>query len=181
MKKSWIVGLLGLGLWASTMVSADQLYVRNRPYKGVVKKTEGRIWVDLQTFAQALEAKVTRSPEGGTSVSLEAAGEASVPAGQLRVEGQEVACQLQDDGTLLVPLEETARLLGAKVIVNKSMGTIDVSMAKARVAGEPKAAATPEAASGPINRVINKPGQPVDISLNLVPGRINIVEFYADW
>jgi hypothetical protein len=168
-KKTWLVGL---ALLASLCIptSAEQLYVRNRPFKGAVKRSDGRLWVDLKTFAEALGATVEEG-EGGTTIKMPDATEA------FKLE------TMQDNGMVMVPLEGTANLIGARVVVNKQMGTIDVSMASAvpkPTAGAPTTSA-PAVATGPIIRNINKSGSNVEVTTQLVPGRTNIVEFGAEW
>ncbi|MBS2040950.1 hypothetical protein JST97_38545 [bacterium] len=162
--KTWLVGLSLLGLLCIP-TSAEQLYIRNRPFKGAVKKSDGRLWVDLKTFAEALGATVEEG-ESGTTIKMPEAAEAS------KLE------TMQDNGVVMVPLEGTAKLVGARVVVNKQMGTIDVSMAAAvtRPAGN-----APAAVAGPIIRNINKSGSDVEVTTMLVPGRTNIVEFGAEW
>ncbi|MFN8607005.1 MAG: hypothetical protein U0931_05710 [Vulcanimicrobiota bacterium] len=164
-KKTWLVGLSLLALLCIP-TSAEQLYIRNRPFKGAVKKSEGRLWVDLKTFAEAVGATVEEG-EGGTSIKMPGASEAA------KVE------TMQDSGMLMVPLEGTAKLIGARVVVNKQMGTIDVSLAAAtaKTSGGEAAAVV----AGPIIRDINKKGSNVEVTTMLVPGRTNIVEFGAEW
>ncbi|MBT9582934.1 hypothetical protein IV102_06265 [bacterium] len=176
------MGVVGLSLLGAlcTSVAADQLYVRNRPFKGPVKRSEGKLWVDLKTFAEAMGATVEQTPEGGTIVRMpgEAPAEVTAASGKVVIAGQEVESQ-----SGLVPMETAAQLMGAKVVTNKGMGTIDVNLMTA--ASSASTSATPVAkappAQGPINKFINKSGSSVDVVANLVPGRINIVEFTADW
>jgi len=166
-----------------TQAAADQLYIRNRPYKGTVKRADGQLWVDLKTFAAALGATVEQSSEGGTLVKMPGgpASETPVAAGKLMVANQEVECQ-QENGSVLVPLEATAKLLGAKVTSNKQMGTIDVSLvAVSQEATAATGAGAKPVAAGPIIRAINKNGSAVEVTSQLVPGRTNVVEFGAEW
>lgn len=168
-KKNWLVGLSLLALLC-TAGSAEQLYIRNKPFKGTIKRSDGRLWVDLKTFAEAMGATVEEN-EGATTIRMPEAAEAA------KVETQ------QDNGVVLIPLEATAKLVGARVIANKQMGTIDVSLAPAAQvasANSPTADAKP-APAGPIIRNINKNGSNVDVTTQLVPGRTNIVEFGAEW
>lgn len=181
----WLTGLVGMSLLGMlyTQAAADQLYIRNRPYKGTVKRADGRLWVDLKTFAAALGATVEQNSEGGTLVKMPdgPAPESPVAAGKLVVANQEVESQ-QENGAVLVPLEATAKLLGARVISNKQMGTIDVSLVPA--ASAPTAATAGDAKpvpAGPIIRAINKNGSAVEVTSHLVPGRTNVVEFGAEW
>ena len=180
----WLTGLVGLSLLGMlyTQAAADQLYIRNRPYKGTVKRADGRLWVDLKTFAAALGATVEQNSEGGTLVKMPdgPAPENPVAAGKLMVANQEVESQ-QENGAVLVPLEATAKLLGAKVISNKQMGTIDVSLAASQAPIATTAVGAKPVAAGPIIRAINKNGSAVEVTSQLVPGRTNVVEFGAEW
>ena len=96
------------------------------------------------------------------------------------IAGQEVESE-----SGLVPMEAAAKLMGAKVVSNKAMGTIDVNLMPAASTATSTTPAAPVAvaapAQGPVNKFINKAGSSVDVVANLVPGRINIVEFTADW
>ena len=183
-KHSIAVGLAGLALLGALCApaAADQLYVRNRPFKGTVQTSEGRLWVDLKTFAEAMEATVVASPEGGSSLVMpgEEPSSRAVPAGKVSIGDEMVESQQGSDGVVMVPLDETARLVGARVIANKSMGTIDVSLAKA-LSKKNKAAASAPVPTGPIVKQINRAGSAVDVQSQLIAGRINIVDFGADW
>jgi thiol-disulfide isomerase/thioredoxin len=184
--RTWAVTLAGLLLIGSIQAaSADQLYVRNRIFKGPVKKSDGRIWVDLKTFAQAMGANLVELPEGGTVVTMgDAPSEQTAAAGKVVIAGEETETQPGPDG-LMVPLDVASKLMGARVIPNKAIGTIDVSLGVA--SSSPKGqvsstkGATSAAVTGPIHKNINRAGSAVDVTDHLVPGRINIVDFYADW
>ena len=166
-KKNWLVGLSLLALLCA-QGSAEQLYVRNKPFKGTIKRSDGRLWVDLKSFADSMGATV-EEVEGNVTIKMPGSSEAS------KLETQ------QDNGSVLVPLEATAKLIGARVISNKQMGTIDVSLAPvAQVASGNSAEAKP-AVAGPIIRNINKNGSNVEVTTQLVAGRTNIVEFGAEW
>lgn len=181
----WAVSL-GILAGLSLPIPCEQLYVRNRPYKGVVIRNSGQLWVELSGFAQALGARLEQNAEGGIWVhqAADAALETPVAAGKVVIGSQEVEAQNGADGQVLVPMEVAARLLGARVIPNKSLGTIDVSLVAASKPGE-STTSTPrpmaEAPSGPILKDINKAGSAVEITAHLVPGRINIVDFGAEW
>ena len=118
---------------------ADQLYVRNHPFKGVVSTNGQGTWVELKAFAEAMGAQLVQDENGGTSVGPAGAVPAPV-AGKVQINGQDVPSQV-DGAVVLVPLEQAASLLGGRVITNHQLGTIDVSIAKAAVvspAGSPK-------------------------------------------
>ena len=180
--RSWATALAGLLLLGSfTAVSADQLYVRNRPFKGPVKRSDGRIWVDLKTFAAAIGANLVETPEGGTVVTLgDAPAEQTAAAGKVFIGGEETETQASSDG-VMVPLDVASKLLGARVTPNKAMGIIDVNLVAAKPASKGQTADSGASATGPIHKNINRAGSAVDVEDHLVPGRINIVDFYADW
>ena len=183
-KQKCFMGVVGLSLLGAlcTSVAADQLYVRNRPFKGPVKRSQGKLWVDLKTFAEAMGATVEQTSEGGIIVRMpgETPAEVTAAAGKVMIAGQEVESE-----SGLVPMEAAAKLMGAKVVTNKGMGTIDVNLMPAASTATSTTPAAPVAvaapAQGPVNKFINKAGSSVDVVANLVPGRINIVEFTADW
>lgn len=181
--RSWAVAIASVILLGSiTTVSADQLYVRNRPFKGPVKKSDGRIWVDLKSFAAAIGANLVETPEGGTLVTLgDAPGEQTAGAGKVFIGGEEAETQASPDG-VMVPLDTASKLLGARVTPNKAMGIIDVNLVAAKPAKSQTSESSGSAATtGPIHKSINRAGSAVDVEDHLVPGRINIVDFYADW
>ena len=85
----------------------------------------------------------------------------------------------------MVPMDSTAKQLGARVVHNKQLGSIDISLAQTAMAGPAgkSGKAGAPAQSGPIVLHINakSPGSAVDIPAFLVAGRMNIVEFGASW
>lgn len=178
------VGLMLIGALQTSW--AEELYVRNRPFKGTVKKSDGRIWVDLKSFSQSLGATLVETPEGGVVVTLGgAATEPVAGAGKVVIGNEECESQPSPEGPL-VPLDTAAKLLGARVSSNKGLGTIDVNIASAKStkvsASTGTTAKAPDSpATGPIHKNINKGGSAVEVTDFLIPGRINIVDFYADW
>ena len=113
--------------WMLTAVaSSEQLFVRNRPFKGAVNREAGKFWVELKPLAEALGLKVEGDDQQGYVVASEA--ETAAPGqGKVIVKGTEVETS-SSNGSLLVSLDQVAALVGAKVIANKSMGTIDVNL-----------------------------------------------------
>ena len=119
-----VVLLLILITWAQ----ADQLFVRNRPFKGAINRTGGKLWVELKPLMEALNLPLQGDDQSGYWISKDPAAVAP-GAGKFTVEGTEIECS---GPPLCVPLDIVAPLLGARVVVNKDMGTTDVSLAPAK-------------------------------------------------
>jgi len=165
--------LLGVLLFA-TVAAADQVYIRNKPFKGEVAAVSGQVFVDLKSLAEALEVTLSPSEAGGFVVGREPATPeqlAQAGAGQVIVAGTPVETQAGASGNVLVPLKTAAELLGARVTPNKQLGTIDVVMAAAKT----------KVGAGAGVRTINTPGAAVDVTAHLSPGIVNVVEFTAPW
>jgi len=121
--------LLLLLLFVLTCAHADQLYVRNRPFKGTVNRSDGKLWVELKPLMEALGLALQGDEQVGYWVSRDPAAVAP-GAGKVSVEGTEIECS--SSLPICVPLDSVAPLLGARVVVNKDMGTTDVSLAPAK-------------------------------------------------
>lgn len=134
----------GLLVTLSLLASAEQLYIRNRPFKGAITRESGRLWVELKPLVEALGLSLAGDDQQGYVVS---GGEESVlpGPGKVKVKETEVSSNA-GSGSLLVPLDQVAELVGAKVIVNKSLGTVDVSLAAASPASSSSSTATSTAA-----------------------------------
>jgi hypothetical protein len=119
-------------------VHADQLYVHNKPFKGAVSRVDGQIWVELKPLADALGFELVDNGENGFAFNPKnkppLLNSEALPANKLSIDGQTVDVQTHD-GMIEVPLEATAKLVNAKVVYNKGLGTIDVSVAKAAIPG----------------------------------------------
>ena len=121
--------------------TGDQLYVRNRPFKGAMVR-EGKVtWIELQSLATALGAKLATAEGGGFQLSLTSIEPALVPAGKVAI-GSDLLDARDVNGTLLVSLEGVSALLGLKVIPNKALGTVDVNFATAQIAAPTAAPAS---------------------------------------
>ena len=120
--------ILPLGLFVALILpaAADQLYVRNRPFKGAIVR-EGKVtWVELQTLANVLEAKLGPAEGGGFQLSRESVEAAPVQAGKVAI-GEKLVEARDVNGQAMVALEEVSPLLGLKITPNRSMGTVDVN------------------------------------------------------
>ncbi|MBT9582775.1 thioredoxin family protein [bacterium] len=114
-------------------VSGEQLYVRNRPFKGAVVR-EGRVtWIDLQSLATALNAQCTPSEGGGFQFSLTPAEPTLVAAGKVAIGGQLLETR-EIEGKPMISLLDVSSVPGLKVIHNKALGTVDVNFAKPQIA-----------------------------------------------
>lgn len=177
---SAILGMLALS------VSADQLFIRNRPFKGQVVQSGKNIWVDAEVLAAALEAKVVKTEQGGFVFLLKDADESELPAvevGQIAVGDQRFPTQ-EGNSAPLISLTDGATALGLRVSHNPQMKTIDANLLPKKQ-GQAPMVSSPTAAvdrTTPIPpKLINRAGSAVQLEPHLVPGRINIVDFYADW
>ena len=133
--------LVALAVTSLLPATADQLYVRNRAFKGAVVR-EGKVtWVELKTLATALDAKLATSEGGGYQLSRTGVEPAPVAAGKVAI-GTELLDTRDVNGQIMVPLEDAARLLGLKITPNRALGTVDVSFAvtQAPASGDGKAA-----------------------------------------
>ena len=125
-KLLWLVLFL---LFALPCAQADQLYVRNRLFKGAIQRTDGKLWVELKPLVEGLGLPLQGDDQSGYWVSRNPA--ATAPgAGKVWVEGTEIECS--SGPPICVPLETVASLLGARVVVNKDLDTTDVSLAPAK-------------------------------------------------
>ena len=107
----------------------DDLYVRNRLFKGGVSSVNGGLWVELEPFAAALKLQAKKTANG--AFVLSASGNSAEPEGAKpgMVWVNDTLVPSQDvDGKLYVPLEQVAQLLGAKIVKNHDLQTIDVNL-----------------------------------------------------
>lgn len=106
--------------------SSDQLYVRNRPFKGAVVRDGKTTWVELQTLATVLEAKLVPAEGGGFQLSRESVEAAPVAAGKVAIGDKQLDTR-EVNGQTMIVLEEVSPLLGLKITPNRSLGTVDVN------------------------------------------------------
>lgn len=110
----------------SLSAHADDVFIRNRAFKGQVEQSGGQTWLELKPLAKALKWTLVGDEQKGFALSED--GSATPPgSGKVSVNGQEVTTR---NGTSFVALEEIAPLIGAKVVTNKELGTIDVNLVK---------------------------------------------------
>lgn len=140
MKRTWLTFLLLLTMTAH----ADTVYVNNRPLKATVTGSGSQVYVELGALCQALKVAVQPAGQGW----LVGEGTASLGPGQVQVAGQTLEGRVDKDGHVLVPLKQTAELLGHRVIVNPALGTVDVYLAAAQPNPGPSAAPSSNAYPG---------------------------------
>ena len=183
--------LLAWSLVALTLapVAAEQIYVRNHPFKGGATRADGKIWIELKPLAEALGITLKQTAGGGFIIQTSGAtDEEDLAAGHVKIDGQEVETK-DNSGLLLVPLDSTVKMLGARAVHNKDLGSIDISLARTAAPGGTTTGSktgTPpavKAQTGPMIIALNakSPGSAIDVPSSLVPGRMNIVEFGASW
>lgn len=121
----WLTcALLVLALACSA--AAEQVFVRNKPYKGTVQGSGAQIQVELGAFVEALGMALT---ERNGNWVIAAAGETPAApdglTGKIIYAGQPLADAPQGAATV-VPMRLLAEAVGAKVVVNQDLGTVDV-------------------------------------------------------
>ena len=184
MKKLIPLFLLGA---LSLSLSAEQLYIRNRPFKGAVQVNGKALWVELKSFAQAIEANISQSEGGGYRLSRTPLSEELPPVAAGKVAIGELLLDSQDiKGTTMISLDESAKPLGLRVSRNPQLGSIDVNVLPPEstnpTATNTTGAPVPMATNGPMPPIkVNQAGAAINLQSSLVAGRINIVDFYADW
>ena len=129
MSKNWVASA-GLLLALVLPAASDQLYVRNRPFKGAVVREGKMTWVELQSLATVLEAKLVSAEGGGYQLSRESVEAAPVAAGKVAI-GDKLVETRDVNGQAMSSLEEVSPLLGLKITQNRSLGTVDVNFAAA--------------------------------------------------
>jgi hypothetical protein len=132
MFKRWIVCLGLIGACVST-AAADRLYVRNRPFKGVLVGSAGNLAslrADVASLTEALGYQLSEI-EGNWVVRRTAQEplpqELVKGGGKLYVLGQPVPVVL-DEGHQMVQLSAFAEVVGARVRRHPELGTIDLDL-----------------------------------------------------
>lgn len=130
MKKYLLVAVALLSFTAS----ADQLFIRNRPFKGNVTgvgKNLNLIRIELPGLVEAAGCKLTEVSgnwvvhrEEETAALPESAAEGVT--GRLFVNGKEVAVS-EDNGVKFVSLQEFTNAMGGKLSHNPSMQSVDLN------------------------------------------------------
>lgn len=159
--------LLATALTASSW--AEDVYVKNKPFKGHASGSGSATMVEAKAMLKAL---------GISDFQIE--------GGQLVMGEQSVPVQSGPKGPM-VSLQALTEALGAKMVLNSGLGTIDVYQgAEKSVASrhQPVIKKTGEAPSHSppvVKAKQDTPGDKVAVEDYMVFGKTNIVYFYADW
>lgn len=145
--------LLALGLAALLGAQAwsDQLYIRNRPFKGYVSGVSqrvDRIQIDLKQLCQAVELDLTEL-EGSWYIT--AKGEAptareGATAGSVYF-GEKTLTVVPEGDHQMVNLKEFGDLVGARLSHNKALSTVDFNLVGNPTASNSGSTGTPRVAA----------------------------------
>ncbi|MBI3924956.1 MAG: hypothetical protein HY319_05405 [Armatimonadetes bacterium] len=135
--RCFLLGLLLLTTWLTRPVCAEEIYVRNKLYKGHVVGKGATTQVELSELAAALHLQLRQAPNGGcyatwrddSTLGADLAGPSKVI-----VEGQEMPT-VEDGDRVLVNLKQFAEALGARFQINTGLDSIDVNFPTAASAG----------------------------------------------
>ena len=159
-----IVLATALSISLGTAVFAQDIYIKNKLYKGPSSGSGSSMMVGVESFLKALKVSDFEIKDGKLMISGETA---DVQAG---------------DTESMIALDKLSDLLGLKVIANKDLGTIDVYKGKGKMANS---AGRGSKANKSLPTVVKAsqtfPGAAVTLEDSMVYGRQNIVYFYADW
>ncbi|MBN9417016.1 MAG: hypothetical protein J0I12_16335 [Candidatus Eremiobacteraeota bacterium] len=101
------------------VVSAEEFFARNRPFKAVEKR-QGVWTAGLADLARALELPLTQV---GAAWILGAAGEEEPGEAGVYFNGKKLACV---DAEMRVPVQAFLQEVGGRYIENKAMGSVDL-------------------------------------------------------
>ena len=154
-------------------LSAEPVYVRNKPFKGPASGSGAALMVGLKEIAEALELTVVEK-NGGFLVHSE---EGEPKEGEVLVGGKPVASAPGEAG-VTVNLKEFVEAAGMVYRPNKAMGTIDVS--KGAASGSKPTAGAPQGAAGVATVIQQPPGTYVNVRSLVVRGSTTVVLLYQD-
>lgn len=157
--RKWVVCLV-LATLLTSAAWAEQIYIRNKPFKGEVRGAGAATTVELKALVAALGLTLTELQ--GNYVVTAAGNTATLPesssgTGNLYYDGQAIGTV--DAG--MVPLIPTAQALGAVARINKEMGSIDVNLPVKQIS-----ATTPSTPGG---------------SAAPSSGGVKVVHYWANW
>jgi len=166
MKKFFLFALVCL----SVQANADQLFIRNRPFKGHafgVGRNLSGIRIELTELVKA--SGFTLAEIGGNWVVHKEGETAALPAdapegvvGRLFVNGKEVECT-EENGEKVVSLQSFTQAVGGRLSHNSEMKSVDLNFpqgASVTTAGKPTSGTQPAQAG---------------------PGQYTLVNFGAPW
>jgi hypothetical protein len=154
-------------------LSAEPIYVRNKPFQGPASGSGAAIMVGLKEICEVLELPIVEK-NGGFLVSSE---EGEPDYGEVLVGGKAVTSAPGDAG-VTVNLKEFVEAAGMVYRTNKSLGTIDIS--KGAASGSKASAGVPPGAAGVATVIKQPPGSYVDIRSLVVRGSNTVVLLYQD-
>ncbi len=152
--------VVGLTLLATFSASADQLFIRNRPFKGQVSRVSknlGAIQIELAGLCTAADFKLSEvsgnwvvHKEGQTAALPEGMENAT---GKLFANGKEVAFT-EENGVKLVNLQELSNALGGRLAHNPDMQAVDLNFPAGGVASASDAPKGTAQAASPAGQYI---------------------------
>ena len=114
-------------LFLVQFASAEEVWVRGRPFKGAKTGSKSSIYVDGKALAEALEIPwERRGPFQYLGPAQGESEEASDPLSEVRVRDKSIPFQAGPAGEVMVELKATVGALGGTLTVNASLGTQDV-------------------------------------------------------
>ena len=122
--------------------TAQELFIRNKPFKGLVTGYGTDLYAEAEPLAQAMGAQVSR--HGSTLYLGEAPESEESFSGRVllvEAEGQSIPFQTGPEGQILVSLEPAVKALYGRLVRNRELGTIDIYL-------EEKPTAVTEATEG---------------------------------
>lgn len=195
MRRVVVLALL-LSFLGALPCAADELYVRNRPFKGPMAGAGLKMEAGLALLVEAVGLKV-ESVNGGLYVAgpkgRSESGVALVTGAGVVVVGDTVVPARTDAaGNVMVPVKAFADALGLLAAANKDLGTVDVSVPANWGKEAPPAGGAPAPApalgqgSVPARGIIppivvnTNAGQVLaDVDQYVVRGRFNFVYYYG--
>lgn len=112
------LALCSLLTWGVAPVTAQELYVSNRPFKGEIDKTGSSLMVEVEPLAKALKLELV------------------VADGQVKLKDRSIPVTVSPSGKNLVILDQFAAAAGLTVRKNPDFGHIDVYANTAAPSGD---------------------------------------------
>jgi hypothetical protein len=168
--RRWIACLV-LAVVLTGQALCEQVYVRNKPFKGAVAGAGPSTTVDLATLVGALGFTLTEMNGNwvvtGAGETPALPTEAAPDARQVYFKGKSILTATEG-GASMVPVISTAQALGAVAKHNKDMGSIDVNLPVGQMT-----------AAAPTTSGSSSSGSPAWSSSG--SGGYKLVNFWASW
>lgn len=156
--------LLLLAAVICTSSWAEDLYVKNKAFKGHSTGSGSSMMVEVEAMLKAL----------GIS-------DYTITDDQLVVNDKTLSVQAGAEGPM-ISLKALTEAIGAKVVHNSGLGTIDVYQGAEKRAAAPSSTKAAAAELPPVVKAAqSSPGGTVVLEDYMAYGKKNIVYFYADW